>query len=49
MLNKIKLKNFKKFQQGEFQFHAGTNILIGANDAGKSTILKAIDIVLSQT
>lgn len=49
MLNKIKLKNFKKFQQGEFQFHTGTNILIGANDAGKSTILKAIDIVLSQT
>ncbi|WP_419536550.1 ATP-dependent nuclease [Endozoicomonas sp.] len=46
-IKKIKLKNFKKFRESEIVFHEEKNILIGDNEAGKSTILTAIELVLS--
>lgn len=49
MLQKIKLWNFKKFTESIINFNNGTNILLGANDSGKSSVLKAIDIVLNQS
>lgn len=45
-IKKIKLKNFKKFRDSEINFHEEKNILIGDNEAGKSTILTAIELVL---
>ena len=39
--------NFKKFQTFEVEFDDHLNILIGDNESGKSTILQAIDFVLS--
>lgn len=45
----VKLQNFKKFTDSNFDFSSELNVLIGENDAGKSTILKAIDIVLNQS
>lgn len=47
MINKIKLHNFKKFKDIKINFNDGINLLIGDNEAGKSSILSAIDIVLS--
>lgn len=47
MINKIKLHNFKKFKDVEISFDDRMNLLIGDNEAGKSSILSAIDIVLS--
>lgn len=46
-IEKIKLHNFRKFQNLEVQANRGLNLLVGDNEAGKSTILQAIDIVLS--
>ncbi|MFT6072868.1 MAG: putative ATP-dependent endonuclease of OLD family, partial [Alphaproteobacteria bacterium] len=46
-IKKIILKNFKKFQSLEIDFNEHYNILIGDNEAGKSSILTAIDLVLS--
>ena len=46
-LNKIKLHNYKRFQDFEVEFNEELNLLIGDNEAGKSSILSAIDIVLS--
>ncbi|GAB2590084.1 ATP-dependent nuclease [Nitrincola alkalisediminis] len=46
-IKKIKLKNFKRFRDSEINFHEEKNILIGDNEAGKSTILTAIELVLS--
>ncbi|WP_029050322.1 ATP-dependent endonuclease [Cupriavidus sp. amp6] len=43
---KLVLQNFKKFDALELDFDAGTNILIGDNEAGKSTLLLALDLVL---
>ena len=46
-INKIKLHNFKRFSSFEVDFDPIINILIGDNEAGKSSILQAIDYVLS--
>ena len=46
-ITKIKLLNFKKFTSIEIPFKEDLNLLIGDNEAGKSTILSAIDLVIS--
>ena len=38
-LKKIKIKNFKIFEDFELEFSAGINILLGDNEVGKSTVL----------
>jgi len=43
---KIKLHNFKRFTDFEVKLDEKLNIIIGDNEAGKSTILTAIDLVL---
>lgn len=47
-IKKVKIKNFKLFN-GEFtlELHSGLNILVGPNEAGKSTILEAIHVALT--
>ena len=47
VITKIILQNFKRFDSFEVDFNSQLNILIGDNEAGKSSILQAIDIVLS--
>ena len=44
---KVKLSNFKKFKLFEVYLDPLINTLIGDNEAGKSTILAAIELVLS--
>ena len=46
-IKKIKLKNFKRFENFEVDFDKKLNLFIGDNEAGKSTILNAIDFVVS--
>ncbi|MGR3972700.1 ATP-dependent nuclease [Shewanella sp. 1180_01] len=46
-ITKAKLINFKKFKEIEVPFKSKVNTLIGDNEAGKSTILTAIELVLS--
>lgn len=41
------LKNFKRFKTLELEFDPELNILVGGNEAGKSSVLQAMDIVLS--
>ena len=46
-IDKIKIVNFKSFE-GEFELklNRDLNIIVGDNEAGKSTILEAINLVL---
>ncbi|MGQ7857240.1 ATP-dependent nuclease [Pedobacter sp. WC2501] len=46
-IQKIILKNFKRFETFFVTFQPDLNLLIGDNEAGKSSILTAIDIVAS--
>lgn len=47
IIERIKLKNFGRFQDISIGFQKNLNLLIGDNEAGKSTILNAIDFALS--
>jgi len=46
-VNRLVLKNFKRFKTLELEFDAELNVLVGGNEAGKSTVLQALDLVLS--
>lgn len=46
-IKKLKLFNFKRFKEFEVEFDEGINTLIGDNEAGKSTILQAIELLSS--
>ncbi len=48
IIKKIKINNFKKFKdETTIEFNDDFNIIIGNNESGKSTILQAIELVLS--
>lgn len=47
MIKKIKIKNYKKFKEAEINFSENTNVLVGENGVGKTSILEAIDLVLT--
>lgn len=47
IISKIKLYNFRRFREYVIEPNEKSNILIGDNESGKSTILEAIDIVAS--
>lgn len=47
-IKSLKILGFKKFEKFNIDFNENTNILVGENEAGKSTILDAISIVLNQ-
>ncbi|KAB2684758.1 ATP-dependent nuclease [Brucella pseudintermedia] len=46
-IKKLILRNFKRFKSLELDFSNDINVLIGGNEAGKSSVLQAIDLVLS--
>ncbi len=41
-LNKLVIKNFKKFRRAELEFSDGLTGIVGSNGSGKSTIVEAI-------
>ncbi len=46
-ISQVNIENFKCFKQFPLKLNAGTNIIVGDNEAGKSTILEAIHLALS--
>ncbi len=45
-IKKLKIKNFKKFDDATFEFSEGVNVVQGLNEAGKSTLSHAILVLL---
>jgi ABC-type transport system involved in cytochrome c biogenesis ATPase subunit len=41
MLKRMQVKNFTVFEEADFQFSAGLNVIVGENGTGKSHVLKA--------
>ncbi|MDR1257050.1 MAG: AAA family ATPase, partial [Spirochaetaceae bacterium] len=46
-IRRLKLKNYRLFNEVDVSFQHGMNVLIGKNSTGKSAILEAIDFLLS--
>src|SRR5690606_40937372 len=42
LLNKLVLRNFKKYRRATIEFQEGLTGIIGSNGSGKSTIVEAI-------
>lgn len=47
LIESLRLINFKKFKDQTFDLNEDVNIFVGDNNAGKSTILEALEIVLN--
>ena len=47
MIRQLVIKNFKSYQRAQIELQAGINILVGNNEAGKSTILEAVNLALT--
>ena len=47
-IKSLHIEGFKKFVTLDVNFKEHMNILVGENEAGKSTILEAIKIVINQ-
>lgn len=47
MIEKIALRNYRHFRTLDLSFSSGTNILVGRNESGKSTVLEAILLALT--
>jgi DNA repair exonuclease SbcCD ATPase subunit len=47
VITRIVIKGYRIFQDFEFCPNAGTNIVVGDNDSGKSTLLEAIALALT--
>lgn len=47
MIRKIAIRNYRLFREFDLEFSRGTNILVGSNDTGKSTLIEAINLALT--
>jgi predicted ATP-binding protein involved in virulence len=47
-LKRLSLTQFRAFEQATFEFYTGMNLLVGVNNVGKSTVLDALRMMLSQ-
>src|SRR6185437_5847890 len=48
MITKVSIQNYRVFKSFTFDCREGLNIIVGNNDAGKSTILEAIHLALTK-
>lgn len=46
-ISKIHIKGYRNFKDSEIIFREGINVIIGPNNAGKSNLLRALDLVLN--
>lgn len=48
-LSRLIIKNYRSIENVDITFNKGKNIIVGRNNAGKSNLIKAIDIVLGES
>ena len=46
IIDRVSLRNFKKHKALDVSFDLGTNLIVGSNYAGKSTVLQAVGLAL---
>ncbi|MFI8715385.1 ATP-dependent nuclease [Brevibacillus brevis] len=48
-ISKLTIQNFRCFQDFTVEFNEGLNVLIGSNNAGKTTVIKALEFLFKRT
>lgn len=48
-LSRLLIKNYKSIKELDLGFGKGKNVIVGRNNAGKSNIVKAIDLILGES
>lgn len=48
LLNKIKIKNYRNYRDTEINFNDEINIIVGANNSGKTNILHIISLLSTE-
>ena len=48
-LSKLIISNYRSIKELSISFEKGKNIIVGKNNAGKSNIIKAIDLILGES
>ena len=48
MLKSIKIKNFRSLKNFDMEFNQGLNVIIGENDAGKTSLIDSLKILFSK-
>lgn len=48
MLKSIKIKNFRSLKNFNMEFNQGLNVIIGENDAGKTSLIDSLKILLAK-
>ena len=46
-ISNLSIKNFRSYKDVNIDFHPGVNVIVGRNDAGKSNILRAINLLVN--
>lgn len=44
-IEKIEIRNYRNFSNFQMSFHQGLNVIVGANNSGKTGLLKAINLL----
>lgn len=47
-LSRIRIKNYRSIKELDLGFRKGKNIIVGKNNAGKSNLISAIDLILGE-
>lgn len=47
VIRKVVIRNYRKFRNLDVEMLPGTNVLVGSNDSGKSTLIEAINLALT--
>lgn len=48
-LSRLFIRNYRSIQSLDLRFRKGKNVIVGMNNAGKSNIIRAIDLVLGES
>ncbi|QDP39454.1 ATP-dependent nuclease [Radiobacillus deserti] len=48
-ISRLNIKNFRCFDDIDIEFNEGMNVLIGSNNAGKTTVIRALELIFNRS